>query len=373
MNLSDRFAGCLLGLALGDATGAPREGGVPERAAWLLLGRTLDGRQRWTDDTQMTLARTESLIARHGLDLDDAARRMTQAYQWRRGYGPGAAKVLARIRRGMPWQQASRSVYPDGSYGNGGAMRVTPLALWFAPDGPAAWQAARASAAITHAHAEAQWGADAVALAVCTALRCSPNDSPVDFWNAWRLSLQADIDQAGSPAYQDELRWADQQLNAANAVAASPRDVQKHLGCGVAARRSVVTAIYLAARYMGQPMDALLRFCLRRTCGGWSRPNGSRRRRARWQTRPLRAAEAVRCTRVRPAVQAPRSAPVTEYESNQALAPGRYAQAATLIIASPSWIQAAARWPYTYRTHHTRTARPARAEGAPGTAHHQKL
>ena len=262
MNLSDRFAGCLLGLALGDATGAPREGGVPERAAWLLLGRTLDGRQRWTDDTQMTLALTESLIARHGLDLDDAARRMAQAYQWRRGYGPGAAKVLARIRRGMPWQQASRSVYPNGSYGNGGAMRVTPLALWFAPDGPAAWQAARASAAITHAHAEAQWGAGAVALAVCTALRCGPNDSPADFWNAWRLSLQAEIDQAGSPAYQDELRWADQQLNAANAVAASPRDVQKHLGCGVTARRSVVTAIYLAARFMGQPMDALLRFCL---------------------------------------------------------------------------------------------------------------
>lgn len=51
---SDQFAGCLLGLALGDALGAPFEGGLLERLAWRFLGRTAAGHARWTDDTQMT-------------------------------------------------------------------------------------------------------------------------------------------------------------------------------------------------------------------------------------------------------------------------------------------------------------------------------
>lgn len=36
----------------------------------------------------------------------------------------------------------------------------------------------------------------------------------------------------------------------------------QHLGCEVAAHRSVITAIYLAARFMRQPFDALLNFGL---------------------------------------------------------------------------------------------------------------
>ena len=289
-HLPDRFAGCLLGLALGDAMGAPREGGVAERLAWRVLGRTPDGRMRWTDDTQMTLALSESLIAQQGLVLDDAALRMARAHQWRRGYGPGAAKVLARIRRGEPWPSASRSVYPEGSYGNGGAMRVAPLALWFAPDAAAVWQAARDTAAITHAHEAAQWGAGAIALAVRTALLGGSALSPAAFWHRWQLSLAAQKNQAGGQAYHHELHWANERLNGAVGAAPdgpkfrsagqsvaqpdgqtqrpsaqllpNPPDVQQHLGCDVAAQRSVITAVYLAARFMQQPFEALLQFGL---------------------------------------------------------------------------------------------------------------
>jgi hypothetical protein len=52
---ADRFIGCLLGLATGDALGAPYEGGPLERLVWRLIGRTSDGCLRWTDDTQMAL------------------------------------------------------------------------------------------------------------------------------------------------------------------------------------------------------------------------------------------------------------------------------------------------------------------------------
>ena len=65
MTLSpDHFSGCLLGLASGDALGAPYEGGFMERALWRAIGRTRDGEARWADDTRMSLDLAESLLAR---------------------------------------------------------------------------------------------------------------------------------------------------------------------------------------------------------------------------------------------------------------------------------------------------------------------
>ena len=96
----DRFEACLLGLALGDALGAPLEGGVVERVLWSGLGLTRRGVARWTDDTQMSLDIAECLVERGELDLDAIARRFAQSYRWSRGYGPGAARLLKRIAAG---------------------------------------------------------------------------------------------------------------------------------------------------------------------------------------------------------------------------------------------------------------------------------
>jgi len=100
----DRFEGCLLGLALGDALGAPHEGGLLERCVWRLIGKTRQGEMRWTDDTQMSLDLAESLIAGGAVDPDDLARRFAGSYRWSRGYGPGAARILKRIGRGADWR-----------------------------------------------------------------------------------------------------------------------------------------------------------------------------------------------------------------------------------------------------------------------------
>ena len=162
---TDRIIGSVLGLALGDAFGAPYEGGVLERAAWALIGKR-NGRRRWTDDTQMTIDVIESLVACGGVDQDDLARRFARSYRWSRGYGPGAAKVLKRIRRGQPWEAANSSVYRDGSFGNGGAMRAPAVGLFFSTDGEEELvEAASASAAPQEVAAElgnviaAIWGA----------------------------------------------------------------------------------------------------------------------------------------------------------------------------------------------------------------------
>lgn len=150
MNLTaDRFAGCLLGLATGDALGAPFEGGPLERLVWRMIGKTSNGCLRWTDDTQMALDLAESLLIEDGVHPDALAKRFAASYRWSRGYGPGAARVLKRIRRGEPWQEASKAVYAEGSYGNGAAMRAPVLALFFPRDRDGLLAATRGSALVT--------------------------------------------------------------------------------------------------------------------------------------------------------------------------------------------------------------------------------
>ena len=83
-----------------------------------------------------------------------------------RGYGPGAGKLLKRIRRGQSWESARRSVYPDGSFGNGGAMRAPAVGLFFATDNEEKLvKAAYETAAVTDAHPLGLEGAVLIALA----------------------------------------------------------------------------------------------------------------------------------------------------------------------------------------------------------------
>lgn len=254
MPTCDQFTGCLLGLALGDALGAPYEGGPLERTLWKLIGRTSRGEIRWTDDTQMSLDLAESLIANDGLDLDDLAKRFADGYRWSRGYGPAAARQLKRIRRGMPWSIANRSVYRDGSFGNGGAMRAPVIALFFAGDTARLVDAARDSARVTHAHPLGIEGAVLIAAATAAALRSS---NPIEILDA--------------AAGHCELEPFHERLRLARAWIESPGEpslveVSRRLGRGIAAVDSCVTAVYVGVRFLGRTFIELQQFIAR--CGG---------------------------------------------------------------------------------------------------------
>src|SRR3989344_8801766 len=78
--------GLFLGIAIGDAFGMPNETltfeDICKRGPLITYVRPdghkwFDGREAgtWTDDTQLTLVVTESLIAKEKLDLDDMADR----------------------------------------------------------------------------------------------------------------------------------------------------------------------------------------------------------------------------------------------------------------------------------------------------------
>jgi len=250
----DQFTGCLLGLALGDAFGAPYEGGLLERALWRAIGRTPSGAMRYTDDTQMSLDLAESLIANGRLDLADVATRFATSYRWSRGYGPGAAKVLKRIRAGAGWEAASRSVYPEGSFGNGGAMRAPVVGLAYWRDRAQLLNAAQRSAKITHAHPLAIEGAAIVALATASALTAK---SSLEILEAAEM-------HASSPNFVERLSLSRRWLEAS--ADCSPTEVRTRLGMGIVATQSCITGVYLALRFLEQPLETLLSFVA--SCGG---------------------------------------------------------------------------------------------------------
>ena len=231
-----------MGLALGDALGARFEGGPVERFAWKIVGRTAGGEMRWTDDTQMSLDLAESVIACGKLDADDLAKRFAESYRWDRGYGAGAAKLLKKIARGADWREANRSVFPDGSFGNGAAMRA-PVAGLIGSE-----TATRQQAEITHAHELGIEGAVLISAATAAALE----DAAVHEHDAT------------APEFRDRLEQARTWLERGGEP--DPPEVARTLGNGVAAPESVVTAIYLAARFLKAPFLELQGFVA--ACGG---------------------------------------------------------------------------------------------------------
>jgi ADP-ribosylglycohydrolase len=209
---------------------------------------------RWTDDTQMAIDIIESFLAMGNMDADDLAMRFARSYRWSRGYGPGAAKVLRRIAAGADWRAANRSVYRNGSFGNGAAMRAPIIGLIYADRPAERLDAARLSATITHAHPLGVEGA--VLLAEATASACRGAGS--------REVLVEGIARSSQNQFASRLAIAQAWLESGRDVPTA--DVIRQLGNGVAAHESGVTAVYLALRFRDQPFVVMQQFIA--SCGG---------------------------------------------------------------------------------------------------------
>ncbi len=235
--------GCILGLALGDALCAPYEGGLLERLLWYFLGKTKDGKKRWTDDTQMCLDSMRSLMQHKGIDQDHLATCFAQSYRWSRGYGPAAARLLKNIKRGKHWSTLNCAQYAQGSFGNGAAMRVPVLSVFFRHNKSALAQAITDASVITHAHPQAVTGAQIVGHVVLAALQASSQELDL-------LSVAADVaaEIPDAQNYREKIQAArDMQPQA------SVKEIVKALGNGMAAFNSAITAVYVAQRYQTQP------------------------------------------------------------------------------------------------------------------------
>lgn len=154
----------MLGAVAGDIIGSPYEWNNTDDRYFELCrgtrgwfrGREVTYHPKFTDDTVMTLAVARWLMS----DSDRNTSRLIGIMQSMgreyidRGFAPMFKKWLL-----------SENPRPNNSYGNGAAMRVSPIAMT-AGSLPEAIALARMTAQISHSHAEGIKGAEAMAQAV---------------------------------------------------------------------------------------------------------------------------------------------------------------------------------------------------------------
>jgi ADP-ribosylglycohydrolase len=163
-----RAALALDGLSVGDALGETCFRDENFEAILDDPFATARGPWSWTDDTAMALGIYEVLHALGRIDRYSLAQRFAARFAaepWR-GYGPGAFRLLGAIAGGADWRASAAALFGGGSYGNGSAMRIAPLAGYFAEDEyPVIAEQAQLSAEVTHMHPEGICGGVAAAVA----------------------------------------------------------------------------------------------------------------------------------------------------------------------------------------------------------------
>ena len=237
VDLKSKFAGALIGSAVGDALGAPAEGYSMEQVRSLYTEETGWAMvcDRYTDDTEMMIGVAESLIRNKGFNGADMARTFIQNYDATRGYGPGSKEALERIRSGESWEEASKKVFAgEGSYGNGAAMRIAPVGLLYYDNTDALREVAYKSSHITHSHELGKEGAALQAFAIALAVRGQKEDM--------LLGLKEFVQ---NEVYEDKIR----RIELLRDKDATKQEIIAELGNGEAAFNSVPTAVYSFLRF----------------------------------------------------------------------------------------------------------------------------
>jgi ADP-ribosyl-[dinitrogen reductase] hydrolase len=163
-NATERFHGCLLGLATGDALGTTLEFHTPGSFTPLedMVGGGPFNLQpgEWTDDTSMALCLAESLIEKQSFDAVDQLERYDCWY--RAGHLSSNGRCFdigGTTRQALHLFEQTHQPYcgPTETYsaGNGSLMRLAPVALFFAWKPEQAIRLSGESSRTTHGAVEA--------------------------------------------------------------------------------------------------------------------------------------------------------------------------------------------------------------------------
>ena len=163
LGVENRFLGALVGLAAGDALGAPFEGA--EAGTFTAEGMAAGGPWRleagqWTDDTSMALCLAASIVENGGFSAKD---QMDRHLRWRDdGYmsstgncfdigGTVNAALSRYAANGEPYAGST----DERTAGNGSLMRLAPIAMYQVHDADRAKELAAQMSKTTHAATEA--------------------------------------------------------------------------------------------------------------------------------------------------------------------------------------------------------------------------
>ena len=234
--LRSKFLGSLIGTGVGDGLGASLEG-------WHMIDQAevevLAERRHtliYTDDTHMMIGMAESLIENKGFDGEHMTHRFIENYDREpfRGYGPGPPRIFKMIKDGEAWDKVAEKLYKGGSYGNGSAMRIAPVGIFYYDDPVKMKKVAYESSRITHTHELGKEGAALQAYAIALATSSDPS---LPFESKKILEKLSGFIR--HEVYKQKLRMIENLLGErvkSKAVA--------ELGHGIEAFNSVPTAIY---------------------------------------------------------------------------------------------------------------------------------
>ncbi len=266
---AERFAGSLLGQAVGDALGFVVEGQGPATCeAHLAAVWRTQRTQGWSrspfdcgqysDDTQLARELAASLVQQGGWRPADYAQRVARLFAEERvvGAGPSTEAAARRLAAGVAWHEAGT---PGPVAGNGGAMRVAPLALHLAHDPAALAHAADEQARITHADPRCGAGAVAVGGAVAAALQGRLAEA--DGLCETLADEVAALDGVLAAALRRMPRWLtqapDQAVLQIAAVGLPPDRGDGRFGIAPHVTPSVLWALYAALRHPADIVEAL--------------------------------------------------------------------------------------------------------------------
>jgi ADP-ribosylglycohydrolase len=241
----DRVRGSLLGLAIGDALGAPLEGLSAQqiRAHYSQVVDFVDGARAWkrkpyrwrlpglyTDDTQQALALSDVLLesgrvrperlAEIYLGLANPKGSYVGAH---RGIGRSFRQVLADLERGVSPRHTGQT-----SAGIGAAMRIAPVALYFSGQPEAIGEAVLAASLMTHRDVRSLAGAMAVAHGVRRLVDGAPRDPSLLFRLAADVAREEErilsIHSAGVVSLQEHGRSLSRAIAHVESLLDSPRE-----------------------------------------------------------------------------------------------------------------------------------------------------
>lgn len=241
----------LEGLSVGDAFGE-QFFGLAEGGMSRIEGRLLPSPPwPYTDDTEMALSIVSSLWHAGAIDQDHLAISFAARYDPSRGYGPSMHRLLSTVRAGSPWKEAARNQFAgQGSFGNGAAMRVTPIGAFFAEELDTVVEQATRSAQVTHTHPEAIAGSIAVAIAAAWAWKLGQSDalpSRAEF-------LDLILPYVPTSEVRRKLRWA-RDLAATTPVESAAAVLGN--GIGLSAQDTVPFVLWCAGEHLTSYEEAL--------------------------------------------------------------------------------------------------------------------
>ena len=266
--LEDRYRGCLVGGAIGDALGRPGEGRSPSVIAkrygelrdfhpW--RGWTSGPKGTITDDTQLTMEVARTYLARGYLDPVDLATRVGDWLDIGRGKGKTCTEAALRIRKGRPWIGTGLE-----SAGNGAAMRAAPVGLARPDDLNLLRREAMLSCVVTHADGLAVASTVAMALSVAHLLRVPAGELETDPFVKSLLSAFEGVPD--SPCLErrrdpppERVRLSDRIRDVASWLDRSWQDVTAYTWTGAYVLESLPAAFWFFLRYREDPEECLVR------------------------------------------------------------------------------------------------------------------